>query len=74
MNFEFIFLGGYGQFVWPAFIFSFLSCLFLYQKSKNELEKQEKIFFNEYTILHTIKIKTPRSKKVIKEILFDSSI
>ena len=48
MNLELIVLGGYGQFVWPAFIFSFVSCLYLYLKTKKELKKQEKIFLAEF--------------------------
>ena len=74
MNFEFIFLGGYGQFIWPAFIFSFLSCLILYKKSKKELIRQEKIFFKEYKKIHTVEIKTPERKKIIRESAFGSFI
>ena len=42
MDFEFLILGGYGQFVWPSFIFTILTCLFLYLKTKKEMQKQEK--------------------------------
>ena len=66
MNLEFFYQGGYGQFIWPAFIFTFVSCLILYLKTKRELKKQEKIFFNEYKQLHTIRIKTIERKKNIK--------
>ena len=34
MNLELLTLGGYGQFVWPAFIFTFISCYYLYLKTK----------------------------------------
>ncbi len=44
MNIEFIVLGGYGNFVWLAFIFTFASCFLLYLKTKNEFKKQEKLF------------------------------
>ena len=74
MNVEFIYLGGYGQFVWPAFIFSFTICLILYLETKKELKKQEKIFFNEYRQLHAIKIKTSERKKTVKETLSGSTI
>ena len=44
MNLEFLILGGYGQFVWPAFIFTFVSCFALYIKTKKEFKNQEKMF------------------------------
>ena len=44
MNLEFLALGGYGQYVWSAFIFTAVSCLSLYIKTKKEFNKQEKIF------------------------------
>ena len=74
MSLELIFLGGYGQFVWPAFIFSFTICLILYLKTKRELKKQEKIFFNKYKQLQTIRIKTSERKKTVKETLSGSTI
>ena len=69
MNFEFIFLGGYGQFVWPAFIFTFASCSYLYFKTRAELKKQEKIFLNKIKQPHTIEIKIAKRKETIKEVL-----
>ena len=44
MNIEHVILGGYGQFVWPAFIFAFVCCFSLYMKTRKELKKQEKLF------------------------------
>ena len=38
MNIELLVLGGYGQFVWPAFILTFASCFMLYLKTKKELK------------------------------------
>ena len=66
---DLIYLGGYGQFVWPAFIFTFLSCFFLYLKTKWELQKQEKIYMNEFKKLHTLEFKTVEAKKEKKEVL-----
>ena len=63
MNLELFILGGYGYFIWSAFIFTFLSCFFLYLKTKKELIKQEKIFFHYFKQLQVIKIKTERSTK-----------
>jgi len=48
MNLELLILGGYGQFVWPAFIFTFVSCFSLYVKTKKEFQKLEKIFLKEF--------------------------
>ena len=48
MNLEFFILGGYGQYVWPAFIFTFISFATLYRISRKELQKHEKLFLAEY--------------------------
>ena len=66
---DLIYLGGYGQFVWPAFIFTFLSCFFLYLKTKWELQKHEKIYKQEFKKLRTLEIKTLETKKGKKEVL-----
>ena len=69
MNLEFFILGGYGQFVWPAFIFTFISCVALYKMTKKELQKQEKMFLGRNKESHTAKIKSAEEKKITKEIL-----
>ena len=74
MNLELLILGGYGQFVWPAFIFTFLLCLTLYIKTKKSLNKHEKIYLNEYKELENSNVVMPREKKIIKEALSGSSI
>ena len=65
MNLEFLILGGYGQFVWPAFIFTFVSCYVLYIKTKKELQKQEKIFLKEFKQIQTVKIKNTKEKEAL---------
>ena len=55
MGFELLILNGYGQFVWPAFIFTFISCFFLYLKSKKEFLKQKEIYLKEFGKIQTIK-------------------
>ena len=65
MNFEIFILNGYGQFVWPAFLFTFLSCFFLFLKTKAEFKKQEKIFLNTFKQPSVIKIKIAEQKEVI---------
>ena len=74
MSMEFFNLDGYGQFVWPAFIFTFVSCFLLYLRTKKEFQKQEKIFSNEFKQLRTVKIKVVKSKEATKEILSGSSV
>ena len=74
MILEIISLGGYGQFVWPAFIFTFLSCFFLFLKTKKEFQKQEKMYINEFRQLQIAKIETVKDKETTREILSGSSI
>ena len=65
MNLEFLILGGYGQFVWPAFIFTFVCCFSLYIKTKKEFQKQEKIFLKEFKQMQTEKIETVKEKEAL---------
>ena len=65
MNLEFLILGGYGQFVWPAFIFTFVSCFSLYIKTKKEFQKQEKNFLKEFKQMQTEKIETVKEKEAL---------
>ena len=74
MNLEFFILGGYGQFVWPAFIFSFVSCTVLFIKAKKELKIQEKVYLTEYAEPLTIKIETAGEKKIINNVLSGNTI
>ena len=73
MILEHIILGGYGQFVWPAFIFTFVSCFFLYTKSKKELQKQQKLFLSEFEKLEIIKIEVEKRKEISNEVFSKSS-
>ena len=65
MNLEFLILDGYGQFVWPAFIFTFVSCFSLYVKTRKEFKKQEKIFLKEFKQMQTEKIETVKEKEAL---------
>ena len=65
MNLELLILGGYGQFVWPAFIFTFVSCFSLYVKTRKEFQKQEKIFLKEFKQMQTEKIETAKEKEAL---------
>ena len=74
MNLDFFILSGYGQFVWPAFIFAFVSCLYLYLKTKKEFKKQQKMFLNEFEQFRTAKNEVIKQKKTIKKILSSDAI
>ena len=71
---DFFILDGYSQFVWPAFVFTFVSCFYLYLKTKREFQKQEKFFLNEFKQLQTIKIEAGKRRETKKEVLSESSI
>jgi heme exporter protein D len=44
MNLNFLILGEYSYFVWPAFIFFLFTFLALFMKTYKELKKQEKLY------------------------------
>ncbi len=67
MNLELLILGGYGQFVWPAFIFTFVSFFLLYLKTKNELKKLEKVYMNELEQILITKTEITNRKKLLKK-------
>ena len=69
MNLNFLFLGGYGEFVWPAFIFTFVCCFYLYLKTRTELKKLEKMYLIEFKQLPVEKIEVAKHKGVSKEVL-----
>ena len=62
-------MNGYGQFVWTAFTFSFVSCLYLYLKTRIEFKKQEKIYLLEFGSIETKKIQFSKRKKSTEEAL-----
>ena len=68
MNLELLILGGYGQFVWPAFIFTFTLCFILYLKTKREYEKQEKRFLEISMQLPIAEVKAARLKTTSDEV------
>jgi len=75
MDFELLILNGYGQFIWPAYIFTFISCFFLYLKSKKEFLKQKKIYLKEFGKIETIKPRiSEKEEEYIKGILVKKSI
>ena len=69
MNIELLVLGGYGQFVWPAFIFTFASFFLLYLKTKKEFKRQEKMFLIEFKQIPVRKTEVAKQKELLKEVL-----
>ena len=74
MNIEFLILNGYGQFVWPAFIFTFLSLLLLYIKTKKEFNKVEKVFNKEFNQSEILKARVIEKKENTKAAWATNSI
>ena len=72
MDFNIFILGGYALFVWPAFIFTFLSCLIVYLKTAKKLKKYEYLYTKNYQNIHTLKIQNTRTNK--KETLSISAV
>ena len=65
MGLDFLILGGYGQFVWPAFICTFVICFVLYLKTKKEFQKQEKIFLSEFKQAKVARIETANKEEIL---------
>ena len=74
MNMQLLVLGGYGQFIWPAFIFTFVSCFLLYLKTKKELKKQEKLFLVKFRQIPVTKTEITKQKELSKEVLSGSPV
>ena len=74
MNIEFLVLGGYGNFVWPAFIFTFVSCFLLYLETKKEFKRQEKMFLIEFKQIPGRKTEVSKQKELSKEVLSGSPV
>ena len=65
MNLELLVLGEYGKFVWPAYFFTFVSCIALYAKTKKEFQKHEKMFLKEFKQMQTDKIKPDKKREAL---------
>ena len=69
MNLEFFIMGGYGYFVWPAFMFTLVSCFVFYLKTNKTFQKVEKIFLREFKEIQEIKIKTAKKQEALSDAL-----
>jgi heme exporter protein D len=56
MFFEFINFDGYGIFIWPSYIFTFVVLSFLFIKTKNSLKSYEKKYSREFEFLTSRKV------------------
>ena len=66
---ELLTMNGYGKFVWSAFIFTFVSCLYLYLKIRIEFKQQEKIYLLKFKKAEVRKIQFDKRKKSREEAL-----
>jgi len=73
MNFDIFSMNGYGIYVWSSFLFTFLTCLFLFLKTKKTLRKLEKDFVKEAQTLSDEQLEDLKKQKVAKEILISHS-
>ncbi len=69
MNLELFIMGGYGHFVWPAFMFTLISCFVFYLKTNKAFKKEEKIFLRNFKQIQEIKIKTTKKKEALSDAL-----
>tara|TARA_Y100000590_G_scaffold30811_1_gene34130 strand:+ start:270 stop:485 length:216 start_codon:yes stop_codon:yes gene_type:complete len=69
MNLELFIMGGYGHFVWPAFMFTLISCFVFYLKTNKAFKKEEKIFLRDFKQIQEIKIKTAKKQEALSDAL-----
>ena len=73
MNIEFFIMNGFGIYVWSAFAFTFIVCLFLYIRTRKTLKKLEKDFIKEANNLSEEQFEDIKKQKIAKEILISHS-
>ena len=69
MNLELFIMGGYVHFVWPAFMFTLISCFVFYLKTNKAFKKEEKIFLRDFKQIQEIKIKTAKKQEALSDAL-----
>ena len=67
-----IFMNGYGIFVWPLFIITFLVCAIVYYKTSKTLKKYEKEFAKEIEKLSAEQRKIALEKSKVASKVFSS--
>ena len=73
MNLNMLLLNGYGVFVWPAFLLTFLSCFLLYVKTKKELEAQQELYLSKFN-MPVGELEIVKKEPISKEALSGSSV
>ena len=66
---EFLYMNGYGLYVWTAFLFTLLSFTTLYIITKIQFVKETKKFVSKFGALDPKKADVAKSQAIIKEIL-----
>ena len=66
---EFLFMSGYGAYVWSAFLFTFLSFSILYMIIKIQYSKERNKFISKFGALDSEKAQVAKTQKINKEIL-----
>ena len=66
---EFLFMNGYGAYVWSAFLFTFLSFSVLYMVIKIQYSKERNKFISKFGALDSEKAQVAITQKINKEIL-----
>ena len=73
MNLNMLLLNGYGVFVWPAFLLTFLSCFLLYVKTKKELESQQELYLSKFNV-PVGELEIVKKEPISQEVLSGSSV
>ena len=73
MNLSILLLNGYGLFVWPAFLLTFLSCFLLYTKTKKELEAQQELYLSKFNV-PVGELEIAKKEPISKEVLSSTSV
>ena len=73
MILEFLFMNGYGIYVWPAFIFTLLSFVSLYLVIKIQYVKERNKFVSKFGNLNSERAAFAKSQSINKEILSNTS-
>ena len=71
---NFLYMNGYGQFVWAAFSITFISCGIVFYKTQKTLKKYEKEFAKEINELSAEKRKSVvENSKIASQVLSSHS-
>ena len=69
---EFLYMNGYGLYVWSAFSFTLLSFTTLYVITKIQYVKEKNKFMSKFGVLDSKKAEIAKSQTINKEILSSS--